>query len=198
MKATDFNFSKDLSFEVESGITSFKTTRLAIFDVESLGLLRSKIIDAMGIEKAREIFVQFGYQQGFADFMQMKISYSFDSEMDLLASGPVIHTWEGIVKATPTEIRFNRETGEFYFTGVWTNSYEAEQHLSYIGESHAPACWSLMGYASGWCTAFFGKKLLAIEPCCAAKGDENCGWEIKPIGEWGPEAAPYIEALKIF
>ncbi|HRP01347.1 MAG TPA: XylR N-terminal domain-containing protein [Candidatus Kapabacteria bacterium] len=198
MKATDFDFKKDLNFDIDSGITSFKSTRLAIFDVESIGLLRSKIIHELGADKAREIFLQFGYQQGFSDFMQMKLNYEFDSEMDLLASGPVIHTWEGIVRATPTEIRFSRETGEFFFTGVWTNSYEADQHLSYIGQSEEPVCWSLMGYASGWCSAFFGRKLIAIEPHCTGKGDHNCGWKIQPVDAWGEEAIPYINALKNF
>ncbi len=57
----------------------------------------------------------------------MKTNYEFDSEMDLLASGPVIHTWEGIVHAQPKEIKFDPDTREFFFTGVWSNSYEAEQ-----------------------------------------------------------------------
>lgn len=198
MKATDFDFTKDLRFSLETGVVAFKNTRLAMFDVEAIGLLRKLLVDELGIEKARQLFLRFGYQNGYADFIQMKTNYTFDSEMDSLAAGPVIHTWEGIVKASPTEIRFNRDTGEFYFTGVWTNSYEAEQHLAFFGESEDVVCWSLMGYASGWCTAFFGKKLIAIEPNCVCKGDANCGWEIKPEHEWGEIAKPYIEAFKIF
>ena len=198
MKALDFDFSKDLKLDVESGIVSFKNIRLVMFDVEAIGLLRKLLIDELGVKKARKIFLQFGYQQGFADFLQMKVNYSFDSEMDLLASGPVIHTWEGVVKAVPKEIRFDRKTGEFYFTGTWTNSYEAAQHRAYFGLSDEVVCWSVMGYASGWCSAFFGKKLIAIEPVCVGKGDEACGWEIKPEADWGPEAKPYIEALKHF
>ncbi|MCZ2356597.1 MAG: XylR N-terminal domain-containing protein [Bacteroidia bacterium] len=198
MKATDFDFSKDLKLSIETGIASFRSTRLAMFDVEAIGLLRKLLIDELGMERARQLFLRFGYQCGYADFIQMKINYTFETEMDLLASGPVIHTWEGIVRATPTEIRFNRDTGEFYFTGVWANSYEAEQHIAFCGHSKEVSCWSLMGYASGWCSAFFGSKLVAIEPVCACKGDANCGWEIKPEGEWGDIAKPYIEAFKIF
>ena len=169
-----------------------------MFDTEAIGLLRKMVIDEMGMEKAREIFLRFGYQNGYSDFMQMKINYDFETEMDLLASGPVIHTWEGIVNATPKEIRYNRDKGEFYFTGIWTNSYEAEQHLSYMGQHNEPVCWTLMGYASGWSTAFFGKKIIAIEPVCVGKGDDHCEWELKPEEEWGEEAEPYIKALKRF
>jgi hypothetical protein len=198
MKATDFNLSKDMEFSFETGVTRFKATRLVIFDVNAIGLLRHRVVNELGMEKARDIYLKFGYQHGYSDFLQMKLNYQFDSEMDLLASGPVIHTWEGIVQATPKEIRFNKETGEFYFTGVWTNSYEAEQYLQFNDLASEPVCWTLMGYASGWCTAFFGKPLLAIEPVCAGKGDKTCEWMIKPIGEWGDEAKPYINALQEF
>jgi hypothetical protein len=117
--------------------------------------------------------------------MQMKMNYTFDTEMDLLASGPVIHTWEGIVQATPKEIRFDRARGEFYFSGVWMNSYEAEQHLSFNPPATEPVCGSLMGHASGWRTAFFGSPVIAIEPLWIGREDAHCEWLIQPLADWG-------------
>ena len=184
MKATDFNLQKELKFDVETGLTTFKDVRLVIFDANAMGLLRQNLITLLGEDKARYFFLRFGYQHGYADFMQMKINYKFDSEMDLLASGPVIHTWEGIVKATPKEIEYNREDGSFFFTGVWSNSYEADQHLSYNEVSKTPVCWSLMGYASGWCTAFFGSPLVAIEPVCSFKLVVNVLKKWHPSIKW--------------
>ena len=200
MKATDFDLSKEIIFEPDKGLTTFRNTRLVIFDTNAIGLLRQNLIEILGKEQARAFFLRFGYQHGFADFMQMKENYTFDNEMELLASGPVIHSWEGLVQATPRRISFNRHTGDFYFTGVWTNSWEAEQHLSFMDPEvqafdSEPACWTLMGYASGWSTAFFGKPLLAIEPVCVGKGDGICEWKIMPPKDWGEEARPYIEAL---
>jgi hypothetical protein len=128
----------------------------------------------------------------------MKLNYSFETEVDLLATGPVIHSYEGLVQATPKEIRFDRRTRDFYFTGIWSNSFEAEQHLAFNEVARQPVCWTLMGYASGWCTAFFGWPLLAIEPFCAGKGNPHCEWMIKPPDQWGRKAAPYLEALEIF
>jgi hypothetical protein len=198
LKATDFDLSQQLEFNPDKGLTSFKDSRIVLFDANAIGLLRQNLIDELGTEKAREFFLKFSFQHGYSDFMQMNINYTFDSEMDLLASGPVIHTWEGIVKATPTEIRYDRTTGEFFFTGDWHNSYEAEQHLSFNELAHEPVCWSLAGYASGWCSAFFGKKLIAVEPVCRGKGDEHCGWKIQPPEAWGDEAKAYVAALASF
>jgi hypothetical protein len=196
MKAADFCLPKEIKFDFESGITSFRDTRLVLFDANAIGLLKEDILKTLGYERTRELYLSFGYRHGFADFLQMKVNYKFDTEMDLLASGPTIHTWEGIVKATPKEIRFDRKSGEFFFTGVWKHSYEAEQWLSFRKKSHEPVCWTLTGYASGWSTAFFGKPLLAVEPVCAGKGDRNCEWLIQPPEAFGSEAEPYIQALR--
>jgi hypothetical protein len=196
MTATDFNLSKDIQFSPDTGITTFRDSRLVLFDANAVGLLRQQMVESMRLQKARELFLRFGYQNGFADFLQMKLNYSFNSEMDLLASGPVLHTWEGIVKATPNRIEFDRAKGTFLFGGVWLNSYEAEQYLSFNEQSDEPVCWSLMGYASGWCTAFFGAPLVAYETMCMGKGDDHCEWIIQPPGKHGPEAAPIVAALK--
>jgi hypothetical protein len=198
MKATDFDLSKDLTFNLQTGMTTFKSNRLVILDASSMGLLRQELLELLGWEKARALFLKFGYQNGYADFMQMRLAYQFDSEMDLLASGPVIHTWEGIVQATPKELRFDRSTGEFFFTGVWKNSYEADQFLCFNTPAAEAVCWTLAGYASGWSTAFFGKRLLALEPACVGKGDAHCEWKIQPESAWGREAAPHVEAYKEF
>ena len=198
IKATDFDLSREIQFSPSEGVTSFRDSRLVIFDANAIGLLRQNLIDTLGKETAREFLLRFGYQNGFSDFLQIKLNYDFESESELLASGPVIHTFEGLVRATPQEIRFDRTTGDFYFTDVWHNSYEAEQHLSFQHADDSPVCWTLMGYASGWCTAFFEKPLLAIEPVCRGKGDDHCEWEIKPVTEWGNQAQPYTKALEEF
>lgn len=198
MRASDFNFAKDIRFDINTGVTTFKDTRLVIVDANAIGLLRQNLISELGWKQARTFFLKFGYQNGFSDFLQIKTNYKFKDEMELLASGPVIHTWEGIVHAQPTHIEFNRDTGDFLFTGIWSNSYEAQQHISYNEADSEPACWSLMGYASGWCTAFFGSPLVAIEPLCKGMGHDHCEWKIQPPEAWGDEALPYLEAYQEF
>jgi hypothetical protein len=37
-------------------------------------------------------------------------------------------------------MEYDREDGEFYFSGLWHNSYEAQQHLIHNGESDYPVC----------------------------------------------------------
>lgn len=196
MKATDFDLRSGLKLDPTTGVASFGGSRLVLFDAAAIGLLRQDLLETVGPIGARRMMLRFGYQHGFSDFMQMNMAYQFESEMDLLASGPVIHSWEGIVQATPTEIRYDRSKQEFYFTGIWRQSYEAEQYLTFNHTATEPVCWSLMGYASGWCTGFFGSPVLCVEPVCFGKGDDHCEWLIKPPGAWDEQAAPYLDALR--
>ncbi len=198
MKATDFDLSHDLNFDPEAGIARFGSSRLLIFSADAIGLLRQKLRNELGVARTRDFFLAFGYQNGYADFLQMKINYQFDTEMDLVSSGPVIHTWEGIVKATMREIRFDRAANEYYAAGGWTNSYEAEQHLCFNQPDAEPVCWSLMGYATGWSTAFWRSPLIAIELFCVGKGDTHCEWLIQPPAAWGEKARPYLAAYQSF
>jgi hypothetical protein len=199
MKAMDFDLSKQIKFDFETGITTFKDNRIVIFNADAVGLLRQNLIEEFGLEKARKIFLQFGFQNGYADFLQIKLDHAFDNETELMASGPIIHTWEGIVKSVLTNLEFDREKKEFFCAGYWHNTYEAEQHLSYNAEANDPVCWSVMGYASGWCTAFFGLPILAIETSCVGKGDADCYNEIKPVEAWEEEEAkPYLDAYSKF
>lgn len=124
-KATDFDLRRELQLDPTTGIALFRNSRLVILDASALGLPRQSLVETLGSNRARAFFLRFGYSHGYNDFHEMRKRYSFDSEMALLASGPVIHSWEGIVCAKPIEIRFDRKSGDFCFTGTWLNSYEA-------------------------------------------------------------------------
>lgn len=201
MLASDFDLSKEIIFEPERGVTSWGKHRLVIFEAGALGMLRQSVLELLGWHKAQTFFLRFGYRHGYANYVQMQRDYNFTDEAELLKSGPVMHCWEGIVHASPGELRYDRGTGEFFFHGVWRNSYEAEQHLRYLDPEvgqyeSAPVCWTLMGYASGWATAFFQRPLLAIEPKCMGMGHEHCEWLIQPPQMWGTMGGPYREALQ--
>jgi hypothetical protein len=196
MKATDFQLEADLEYGAREGVNAFKNNRMVTFNADAIGLLRQQLIDSVGLEEARALLLQFGFQSGYADFLQMKTAYEFDTEGDLLEVGPALHTQEGIVAVEPMEMDYDRETGEFYFNGLWHNSYEAEQHVIHNGESDHPVCWSLMGYGSAWCSGFMREPVLELETRCVGMGDDVCEWVIKPLDEWGEEADPYVAALE--
>lgn len=195
MKASEINLQTVLSFHPEVGKLLLNDSRMLIFSQHSLRTLQTILVKHFGHEYTKALFAQFGYTCGKHDYLNIGASDLWDSDMDRIASGPVMHMWEGIVHVEPTKIEFDRKIDHFHMTGLWRNSYEAENYLAEFGKSECPVCASLTGYASGWATAFYGKELLAIETTCIAKGDPHCAFEIRPLSKWGEEAELWRNAL---
>lgn len=195
MKVTDIDLRKMLSFQPESGRLLLGEERYLLFRQEAFAMLRKVLMDQLGPPLFRSILTQFGFRCGFGDYEALTKHYEWDSDLDRMGAGPVMHTWEGIVRADPTFLEFDRSRGHFHMKGTWKNSYEAEIHLQQFGPSPLPVCHTLTGYASGWCSAFIGFDVVAIEPTCIARGDSVCTFHIQPPSAWGSEAAPWKEAL---
>lgn len=196
MKSEDINLQELLEFRPESGQLLLNGQRMLIFSQAALRSLNALLVDHLGHEFAGAVFTQFGYRCGHDDYQVIAGNQNWDSDLDRLASGPVTHMWEGIVHVEPTVIDFDRDTGAFLMTGRWRNSFEAENYLQAFGPSTTPVCASLTGYASGWATAFFGRRLLAIETSCLAMGDDHCVFEIRPIDSWDHRADQWRSALE--
>ncbi|MCA9656799.1 MAG: XylR N-terminal domain-containing protein [Myxococcales bacterium] len=196
MKTTDIDLRRMLKYEPDAGRVMLGPDRMLIFRVKAMQILRALLYEQLGPNLARALLSQFGYKCGAGDYANLTESYDWDEDIDRLASGPVLHTWEGIVRATPTRIDYDRDRGHFDMAGEWANSYEAAIHLEQFGLADAPVCHSLTGYASGWGSVFFGAPVICIESTCVGRGDDLCRFEIRDAQSWGPEADPWKDALK--
>ena len=98
--------------------------------------------------------------------------------------GPQLHMLEGAVQVTPEKFDFNPIEGKFHGIFKWQHSWEAEVHSRDFGKQETPVCWMLLGYASGYTSAFFGKTVLFKETQCEACGASHCLIEGKPVYEW--------------
>ena len=80
---------------------------------------------------------------------------------------------------------------------MWTESYEAEQHLLHLGLSTEPVCWTLCGFASGYLSYCHGRSIYCLEERCRGKGDAVCrmvGPAERGVGRRAcSRASPYYE-----
>ena len=195
MKAEDIDLRSLLEFQPESGRLMLGAQRMLIFSQSALGILGELLVERLGHELADALLTQFGYRCGADDYEQIAAAGDWDSDTDRLASGPMMHMWEGLVHVEPTLIEFDRAAGDFQMTGIWRNSYEAENHMRTAGHSDEPVCMSLTGYASGWASSFFASDLVAVENTCQAQGHDHCTFEIRPWAQWDSRADRWREAL---
>ena len=184
MKASEINLKENLKFDPENGVVTFGSQRMVIFSAHAIGRLMSKLMDVGGVELAQVMMRIFGEAAGRDDAKLLKVEFSPDTDLDWLAMGPTLHTWEGIVKAVPTALEFDRDSGQFFMQGNWLNSFIAEQYVKLYGPTTFPVCWMLVGYATGYGSEFFGTPLVCRETMCVAKGDPHCQFTIKPPDDW--------------
>ena len=76
---------------------------------------------------------------------------------------------------------------------VWHDSYVAEQHLHHYGQSTAPVCWSLVGYASGYASACLGQEIYFRETDVPRAGRRSA---VRSSAAMPPAGATTIEALR--
>jgi anti-anti-sigma factor len=184
-----------LDFRPNEGRILMGADRMLLLRQSAFGVLRSLLFERLGTEMTHSLLAQFGYRCGGDDFRALMSMFEWDTDIDRVASGPVMHSWEGIVLAKPDHLEYDRAAGTFYMYGSWTHSYEAEIHRDQVGQSTEPVCYTLAGYASGYGTAFMGKPLLCVETQCMAMGADTCRWEVRPTDEWDDRALPYKRAL---
>lgn len=168
--------------------------RMLLVHAEAQGLLRKELIDSLGIERARGLLTRMGYASGVRDAELARTRSQDCSDAEAFMTGPQLHTLEGIVQVTPVRLELDRMAGRFYGEFLWENSWEGQWHRHHYGQHTEPVCWTQIGYACGYSSAFMGRPILYKEVECVGMGHGNCRIIGKPIEEWEDAA----EQLRYF
>jgi two-component system, NtrC family, response regulator HydG len=163
--------------------------RMLLVHAEAQATLRKELIDTLGMERARGLLTRMGYASGVRDAELARERAQTASDVDAFMTGPQLHTLEGIVRVTPVRLELDRVAGKFYGEFLWEDSWEGQWHRHYYGVHAEPVCWTQIGYACGYTSAFMGRPILYKEIECSGAGHDNCRIVGKPIEEWDDAAA---------
>ncbi len=186
MRAEDLDLRELLEFDPKGGPIRFGGERAVILDVVALGLLRRELVESLGLAAARAILTRFGYAHGWRVAESLKTSFPWQSEQEWHRAGGRLHQLQGLVIYEPV-VRGPQEAPHHFAQAVWRESYEADAHLSHLGLSTEPVCWTLCGFASGYMTYCHGRDICCIEERCRGMGDAACVMAGNPTGEWGED-----------
>lgn len=164
---------------------------MLLMHADALQAIRKEIIQRIGPKQARWLLMRAGHSAGERDGVLARQIRPHQSVFDAFAVGPQLHMLEGAVQveAERFEYEMHADPSCSHFHGVfnWRNSWEAEAHMLEYGLQEEPACWMLLGYASGYSSAFFQQPVLFKEKRCSACGHEHCQIEGRFLHEWPPE-----------
>ena len=173
-----------LHFSPVDGRIWLDDSRMILLRTEAFGALRQELIESLGIESARGLLTRMGYLAGTKDAALARKVRPNDTQMNTFLVGPQMHGLEGIVSVEPVRMEMDSETGQFYCECLWKDSSEDESHIAIYGLGTEPACWMQIGYASGYSSAFMGKRILFRETECMSMGAAYCRIVGKPVEEW--------------
>jgi len=183
-KNTCDDLRSQVQFCAESGQIWLHEHRMLLIHVEAQATLRNELIETLGMGRARGLLSRMGYASGTRDAELIRTRSPSASDMEIFMTGPKLHTLEGKVKVTSVKVEFDRAEGEFYGEFLWEHSWEALWHRRQYGISAEAVCWTQIGYACGYTSAFMGRPILYKEVECHGKGDNNCRIIGKPLEQW--------------
>jgi DNA-binding NtrC family response regulator len=186
MRLDELDLRDLLEFDPKGGVLKFAGDRALIFDAVALGLLRSTMIELVGIDVARCILTRFGYAHGRRTAMTMKHAFPWESEAEWRIAGGRLHKLQGLVVPVPATRSLVPPPAPFVET-VWHDSFEAEQHLIHLGRSDEPVCWTLCGFASGYLGYANQREIYCVEVRCRGRGDATCHMVGRSRDEWGED-----------
>jgi DNA-binding NtrC family response regulator len=156
--------------------------RMLLVHAEAQASLRKELIDTLGIERARSLLLRMGHASGRRD---AELAHGAGADdVEAFMTGPRLHALEGIVRVTPLRVEIDRSRGRFLGEFLWENSWEGAWHRRDFGIHSEPVCWTQIGYACGYTSAFMGRPILYKEVECIGAGDRDCRIVGKPVEEW--------------
>ena len=192
LKSVTSNDADDLRARVhfctETGQIWLHEHRMLLVHAEAQAALRKELIDTLGMERARGLLTRMGYASGVRDAELARTRAEAASDLEAFMTGPQLHTLEGIVRVTPIKLELDRHAGTYYGEFLWEHSWEGQWHRHHYGIHSEPVCWTQIGYACGYTSAFMGRTILYKEVECTGMGHNNCRIVGKPAEEWDDAA----------
>lgn len=184
---SDEDLRRLIRFSVDDGRIWLAGQRMLLVHAAALAALRRELIASLGTRYARQYFMRVGFTAGRSDAALAKTVRHDASFFEKFMVGPQLHMLEGAVRVRILSFAADEISGRFYTEVRWDHSWEAEMHRRDFGLSSEPVCWMLLGYASGYTSAFMGRRILYRETACVGCGHDFCHIVGKPLEEWGKE-----------
>ncbi|MCC2657521.1 MAG: sigma-54-dependent Fis family transcriptional regulator [Panacagrimonas sp.] len=179
-----FQLRSRLRFDIDSGQIWLDDNRMLLVHAKALGALRRELFESLGTSRAQGLLLRMGFVSGQHDAdLALKLEGRGDP-YDVFRIGPELHGFEGLVKATVLESKIDWQEGRFEGQVEWRHSWEAESHIQHYGIGEEPACWNLIGYASGFTSRFFKRFIVFRETQCIRQGHDRCVIEGRTADAW--------------
>lgn len=180
----DDDLRRLVQFSASDGRIWLAGQRMVLLHAAALGTLRGELMRSIGTAATRRLLMRAGYASGERDAALARRLRADTNPFTMFSTGPQLHMLEGAVRVTPEHLDMDVAEGRFHGIFRWDHSWEVETHVREFGPQSEPVCWMLLGYASGYTSAYMGRTILYREVQCEACGHPHCLIEGRPVAEW--------------
>jgi DNA-binding NtrC family response regulator/predicted hydrocarbon binding protein len=163
--------------------------RVLLFYPSSYQVLARALLEDAGPEAARRAIMRVGYTAGSNSAALLLNRGNEEVDADSFAKALSMLSIVGVAQAGQIDVDIDAAQGRFRATISWTQSLDADFHLSNLGLSAEPVCHSLVGYLNAYASALVGVPVAFREVECQACGHEVCRVIGRTVADWGDEAA---------
>lgn len=190
------DLTESLFFSPGDGRIWLNDQRMLLLHGSAVGHLRRELIDTLGMDQARGLLTRAGYVSGARDAQLVRERWPDGDAAAVFMAGARLHALEGMVKVTPTSFEFDIDRGTYEGEFLWEHSSEDDEHIGAYGIGTEPACWSQIGYATGYVTSLFGQLVIFREVECRSMGGSVCRVVGRHAAAWGDvsEDLRFLEA----
>ena len=181
---SDADLRRLVHFSAGDGRIWLAGQRMVLIHAAALGSLRRELMQTIGRETTRRVLMRSGYAAGERDAALARQVRGESALFEMFAVGPQLHMLQGAVQVTVERFEVDPAKDHYYGVYRWDHSWEVETHVRDFGPQSEPVCWMLLGYASGYTSAFFGRPILYKEVACCACGAAHCRIEGRPLADW--------------
>lgn len=181
---SDADLRRLVRFSSNDGRIWLAGQRMLLMHAAALASLRRELMQSIGHEKTRRLLMRTGYSAGESDAALAKQVRGNAPMFSMFSVGPQLHMLEGAVQVTPIKFSQDMENNQFEGLFRWDHSWEVETHVRDFGSQEHPVCWMLSGYATGYTSAFFGRRIFFKETQCTACGFDHCLIEGRFKADW--------------
>lgn len=177
-----------LRFSPNEGRIWLDERRMVLLHAEAFADMREELISALGVDNARGLLTRIGYAAGCRDAATAwRVLGPQASLHDLIRTGAVMHAFQGFVLPQVIEgsggIK-SLDKSDFESEWIWKHSLEDESQIHRHGVGNHTACWSEVGYSSGFLSACIDTPILVREVECQSTGSPHCRNVAKLASKW--------------
>jgi two-component system response regulator HydG len=190
------DLTESLFFSPGDGRIWLNDQRMLLWHSSAMGHLRRELVDTLGQDRARGLLTRAGYVSGARDAQLVRERWPNGDAANVFMAGTRLHALEGVVKVTPLAFDFDIDRGTYEGEFLWEHSSEDDEHIGAYGIGTEPACWSQIGYATGYVTSLFGQLVVFREIECRSMGASVCRVVGRHAAAWGDvsEDLRYLQA----